>query len=207
MEEAQIAIEAGADAIGLVGQMPSGPGVIEDETIRYIAKNIPPTVLSFLLTSETTAEGIIQHHQRTQTTTIQVVDHVEANVLKEVKRTLPEIQLVQVIHVYNLNVVDYANSIQDTVDFLLLDSGDPTQKTKILGGTGKSHDWNISKRIVEQSNIPVFLAGGLNKDNVQDAILKVNPYGLDLCSSVRMDGHLAPQKVKAFIEAARLKRV
>jgi len=71
-----MAIRAGADALGLVGMMPSGPGPITDELIASIAKTIHPPIASFLLTSEQSSKAIIEHVQRVNTNTVQIVDEL-----------------------------------------------------------------------------------------------------------------------------------
>ena len=196
--EAQMAIDYGASALGLVAKMPSGPGPISDELILSIAKTIPEHIASFMLTSETSADDIIQHHYRTQTNTIQIVDALAFGTYDQIKKILPSINIVQVIHVIDDSSVEEALSIAEHVDYLLLDSGNPNAAIKELGGTGRTHNWALSKSIVEQSNVPVFLAGGLNAENVQKAIDTVGPYGVDLCSSVRTNGHLDPKKLEEF---------
>lgn len=196
--EAKMAIEHGASALGLVAKMPSGPGPIPDELILSIAKTIPEHIASFMLTSETSAEDIIQHHYRTQTNTIQIVDALAFGTYDQIKATLPNIKIVQVIHVIDESSIDEAIAIAEHVDFLLLDSGNPKTAIKELGGTGRTHNWALSRSIVEQSKVPVFLAGGLNIDNVQRAMETVAPYGVDLCSSVRTNGHLDPKKLEEF---------
>ena len=199
-QEAQMAIEHGASALGLVAKMPSGPGPISDELILSIAKTIPAHIASFMLTCETSAEDIIQHHYRTQTNTIQIVDALAIGTYDQIKKTLPAIKIVQVIHVIDESSVEEALSIAEHVDYLLLDSGNPNAATKELGGTGRTHNWDLSKSIVRQSKVPVFLAGGLNAENVQRAIDTVGPYGVDLCSSVRTNGHLDPKKLEDFFK-------
>ena len=97
IEEAKTAIESGADAIGLVGEMPSGPGPIPDELIRQIAQSVPPLIGTFLLTSETSAEEIIKHHQRTHTNTIQIVDLLSVGTYSQIREALPSVKLVQVL--------------------------------------------------------------------------------------------------------------
>ena len=197
-QEARMAIDHGANALGLVAKMPSGPGPISDELILSIAKTIPEHIASFMLTSETSADDIIQHHYRTQTNTIQIVDALAFGTYDQIKKTLPAINIVQVIHVIDESSVEEALTIAEHVDYLLLDSGNPNAAIKELGGTGRTHNWALSKSIVEQSTIPVFLAGGLNAENVQRAIDIVGPYGVDLCSSVRTNGHLDPKKLEEF---------
>lgn len=202
-EEARIAIQYGADALGLVARMPSGPGTISDKLIAEIAASIPPPVAGFMLTSETDAAEIIAHHHRTRTNTIQIVDAITNGSHAAIKKQLPAVKLVQVIHVTDESSVEEALLAAATADALLLDSGNPKAVIKELGGTGRIHNWKISRSIVEQSPVPVFLAGGLNADNVLQAIEQVNPFGIDLCSSVRTDGKLDPAKLERFMKLIR----
>lgn len=197
-----MAIKAGASALGLVGHMPSGPGVISDEQIWEIAKIIPPAVSSFLLTSHTRADDIIAHHKKVKTSTIQIVDTLTQGTHDMIRTALPGIQVVQVIHVIDEASIEEALAAAETADALLLDSGNPKLKIKELGGTGRVHNWQLSRRIREQSPKPVFLAGGLKPENVRQAIETVEPFGLDLCSGVRTNGQLDPQKLELFFEAA-----
>lgn len=201
VEEAQIAIEYGASALGLVGYMPSGPGVIKDELINQIAKSVPPPISTFLLTSETKPQEIISHYKRVNTTTIQIVDELEKREYEMLRNELPNVKLVQVIHVIDDNSVKEAIEISKYVDAILLDSGNPNLSVKELGGTGRTHNWDLSKEIRKSISIPLFLAGGLNKDNAKQAIEYVEPFGLDLCSSVRTEGKLDQQKLKDFFNA------
>ncbi|MCB0637859.1 MAG: phosphoribosylanthranilate isomerase [Lewinella sp.] len=201
LSEARLAIAHGAAALGLVGPMPSGPGVIDDALIQRIAADVPAGIDTFLLTSETHPQAIMDHHARTRTTTIQLVDALPAGAHQRLRAALPGVQLVQVIHVINEESVAEALSLADAVDALLLDSGNPMLAVKELGGTGRTHDWRLSRRIVEQSPVPVFLAGGLNPANVRQAIDTVQPYGLDLCSGVRTNGKLDQEKLAAFFRA------
>ncbi|AFN74674.1 Phosphoribosylanthranilate isomerase [Melioribacter roseus P3M-2] len=198
IEEAWLAIEFGASAIGLVGKMPSGPGIIPDDLIRKIASEIPPPVSTFLLTSETSADKIVEHHSRTHTSAIQIVDEVETYVYASIRKALPSVKIVQVVHVTGEESIDKAVMISENVDLILLDSGNPNLKIKELGGTGRTHNWKISRKIVEQSTAPVFLAGGLNPENINRAIEEVNPFGVDVCSGVRTGGKLDPLKLEKF---------
>ena len=201
-QEAAHAISFGASAIGLVGGMPSGPGPISDEEIYRIAQTVPPPIATFLLTSQQTAQGIIEHHHRTKTNTIQIVDELEGRDYQTIRKALPNVKLVQVIHVTGEESVDEAVELAEFVDAILLDSGDPNLAIKELGGTGRRHDWRLSRKIVETCGKPVFLAGGLNAVNVLEAIDKVRPFGLDLCSGVRTDGKLDLSKLERFFTAS-----
>lgn len=200
--EASLAVSYGASALGLVGRMPSGPGPIDDELIAAIVKTIPPPVASFLLTSETLANEIVAHQRKVHSNTIQIVDALAERDYRYIRQQLPSVKLVQVIHVVDNSSVEEALEIAEEVDALLLDSGNPKLAVKELGGTGRVHNWHLSRKIVEQSKVPVFLAGGLNAASVQQAIEQVQPYGLDLCSGVRTNGSLDAAKLEAFFKAA-----
>lgn len=195
-----LAIRYGASALGLVSEMPSGPGVIDENLIAEISLNVPPPVATFLLTSKQTAEEIITQHLKTKTNTLQLVDHLPHYELKKLREQLPVIKLVQVIHVLNEKSIEEAISVQKFVDALLLDSGNPKLKIKELGGTGRTHNWEISRKIVESVNLPVFLAGGLNPENVKEAIEIVQPFGLDICSGVRTNNLVDEEKLKQFFK-------
>ncbi len=200
-EEARLAVSFGAAALGLVAAMPSGPGPIGDDLIRRIAAAVPPPVATFMLTCATGAEAIIAHHRRTLTNTLQLVDAPEPGACAGIRSALPAIKIVQVIHVRSESSLDEALRAAAQADALLLDSGNPSLAVKELGGTGRVHDWRLSRRIVEQSPVPVFLAGGLNAANVREAIDRVQPFGVDLCSGVRTNGRLDPEKLEAFFAA------
>lgn len=196
-----MAIEHGASALGLVSAMPSGPGVIEDEQIARIASEVPPPIATFLLTSRQSAPEIIEQHARCRTNTIQICDHLISGTYQELRDALPGVNLVQVVHVTGEESVAEASEIAPYVDALLLDSGNQTLAIKELGGTGRVHDWSLSRRIRGEISKPLFLAGGLKPDNVRHAVVDVAPFGLDLCSSVRTDGNLDPEKLAAFFKA------
>ena len=201
--EAAVAIDAGADALGLVSAMPSGPGPIGEDRIAAIAAAVPPPVATFLLTCEQSAASIVAQHRRCRTTTIQIVDRLTDGSYADLREALPGIGIVQVIHVTGPESVDEAIAVAPHVSALLLDSGNPSLSTKVLGGTGRVHDWALSRTIRESVDVPIFLAGGLRRDNVRAAVETVQPFALDLCTGVRTDGRLDPAKLTAFIAAAR----
>lgn len=196
-----MAISQGADALGLVAKMPSGPGPIADELIAEITTHIPPPIASFLLTSEQSSSQIIAHIKRTGTNTVQIVDELSEGKYYQVREALPNVKLVQVIHVTGPESIEQAIGVQDEVDAILLDSGNPKAAIKTLGGTGNVHNWDISRELVKAVKVPVFLAGGLNADNVKEAIRRVQPFGVDICSGVRTNGKLDKQKLQAFVRA------
>jgi phosphoribosylanthranilate isomerase len=198
VDEAALALRYGASALGLVSAMPSGPGPIPEPLIGEIIGTVPDGTATFLLTSEQGADAIIAQQRRTKANTLQLVDSVPSEVYGRLRGELPGIAIVQVIHVTGELSVHEAVSLAPFVDMLLLDSGNPNLAVKELGGTGRRHDWSLSRRIVESVSVPVFLAGGLNAGNVREAIETVHPYGLDLCSGVRTDGRLDEGKLKEF---------
>jgi phosphoribosylanthranilate isomerase len=201
VEEAHLAVRLGAAALGLVSAMPSGPGVIAEEMIAAIAGIVPPPVASFLLTSRQDVAGIVEQQRRTRVSTLQICDRLEPGAHRELRRALPGIALVQVVHVTGPESVEEAMAVAGEADAILLDSGNQSLAVKELGGTGRRHDWRLSRRIRESVPVPIFLAGGLRAENVQEAIAEVAPFALDVCSGVRTDGRLDPQKLERFVAA------
>jgi phosphoribosylanthranilate isomerase len=201
--EARMAMDAGAWALGLVSHMPSGVGPISDELIASVSHWVGGEVETFLLTCRQDAASIIEQVKYCRPSTVQLVDSVSVSDLQKIKAALPDVAIVQVIHVISERSVDEAIEVTPWVDMLLLDSGNPELAVKVLGGTGQTHNWDYSAEIVRRSRIPVFLAGGLNPDNVADAIRQVRPYGVDLCSRIRTDGALDADKLTRFVAAVR----
>ncbi|HEU4887784.1 MAG TPA: phosphoribosylanthranilate isomerase [Thermoanaerobaculia bacterium] len=203
-EEALQAVAAGADILGLVSAMPSGPGVIEEELIARIASwaRLLP-VQTFLLTSLCEPEAIIAQHRRCGTSAIQLCDALPAGSHARLREALPGIRLVQVIHVTGEASYDEAMAAAPDVDALLLDSGNPALRVKELGGTGRVHDWTISRRICSDAGVPVFLAGGLRPENVAEALALTGATGVDICNGVRAEGWLDREKLERFVDAVR----
>ncbi len=199
VEEARIAIEAGADAVGLVSSMPSGPGVISEESIRAIARTVPPPIATFLLTCHQRVTDIVAQQKRCGTNTVQLCDRLVEGSYDQLRAAIPGTSIVQVIHVNGRESVEEAIEIAPYVDALLLDSGNQKLPTKELGGTGRTHDWRLSAEIRRTARARVFLAGGLRAENVIAAISQVEPWGVDLCSGVRSDGRLNLAKLQQFV--------
>lgn len=199
--EARLAIGAGAHAVGLVSAMPSGPGPIGEALIAEIVDSLPPMVGSFLLTCLQDPAAIIAQQRRCRVNTLQLVDSLPVNGYETLRRELPGIAIVQVIHVRGADAIDEARSVAPFVDAILLDSGNPSLAIKELGGTGRTHDWSISRRLRDAVDVPVILAGGLNAGNVPEAIATVDPFAVDVCSGVRTNGNLDPDKMRAFVRA------
>jgi phosphoribosylanthranilate isomerase len=200
-EEAALAIRYGASALGLVSEMPSGPGVIPELRIREIAVSTPPAVSTFLLTSRTDPDDVAEQHRRCATTAIQLVDRIELDAYDQLRAALPGVQLVQVVHVTGPESLEEAVDVSRHADILLLDSGRPDLTVKELGGTGRVHDWEVSREIRNAVEVPIFLAGGLGPDNVAEAVSAVQPFAVDVCSGLRTDGRLDEAKLRAFVAA------
>lgn len=201
VDEMRLAAASGANALGFVSRMPSGPGPIDESLISEIVPLVPSGLATFLLTSETAAEPIIEQQKRTRVNTLQLVDAVNQGAHQALRTALPGVAIVQVIHVVGQQSIDEALGVADEVDALLLDSGNPSLAIKELGGTGRRHDWKLSRQIRDASPVPVYLAGGLNSSNVAEAILTVQPFGVDVCSGVRSGGRLDSIKLEAFMGA------
>ena len=206
VEEAALAVSCGASALGLVSQMPSGPGVISDALIAEIAATVPPAIGTFLLTSRQSVDEIVAQQHACRTNTIQICDHLASGTHRELKQALPGISIVQVVHVTRPESIAEAVAVAPHVDAILLDSGNQKLAVKELGGTGRTHDWTLSRTIRELVEVPLFLAGGLTPENVGQAIAEVEPFGLDLCSGVRTGGKLDATKLKRFFSAVRAAR-
>ena len=202
--EAALAVDAGASAIGLVSHMPSGPGVIHDDLIAEIAATVPPAIGTFLLTSRQSVDEIVAQQRFCGTNTIQICDHLTRGTHRQLRDALPGISIVQVIHVTGTESVDEAVSVAEHVDAILLDSGNQKLSVKELGGTGRTHDWSLSRAIRERIKVPLFLAGGLTAENVRQAIREVEPFGVDVCSGVRTEAKLDAAKLMRFIGAVRV---
>jgi len=198
VEEAWLAIRHGASAIGLVSHMPSGPGVITEDAIREIAALVPPGISTFLLTCKQDAAAIIAQQRYCRTNTIQICDRLDMEVYRELRAAMPGIALVQVVHVTGEDSVTEARSVAPHVDAILLDSGNQSLAVKELGGTGRTHDWKLSRKIREGVNVPVFLAGVIKPQNVRYAVDQVAPFAIDICTGVRTDGRLDEQKLSAL---------
>jgi phosphoribosylanthranilate isomerase len=198
-----MAIRYGATALGFVSAMPSGPGPISEDLIASIIPRVPAGIRTFLLTSKQDAPAIIDQQRRTKANTLQLVDVVSFETYRELRQALPGVSIVQVIHITGSDALESAVSISPFVDALLLDSGNPNLPVKQLGGTGRVHDWSISNLICSRIAIPVYLAGGLNPENVAEAIRRVRPFGVDLCSGVRTNGDLDEVKLSRFFKQVK----
>jgi len=198
-EEARRAAGAGAELLGLVGPMPSGPGVLTLAQAAEIAADAPEAARPVLLTSSGTAAGIAAQAARVGVTAVQVVRHIAAAEARALAAS--GLHYVQVVHVEGRDCLDLIDVYGGHCTAFLLDSGRPSGAE--LGGTGRVHDWGVSAQFRRRSPRPVFLAGGLTPDNVAEAIAQVRPAGVDICSGLRRNGALDPGLLAAFMAAVR----
>lgn len=208
--EIDMAVAAGARAVGIVGPMPNGAGFLDEETAMRLARHAVgrhgDRLWATLLTKRTAARAIADHVAETGANAIQIVDRPEAGTYALLRDRFPALTILQVVHVEDERAIDEARTFAAGVDAILLDSGRPSAATPTFGGTGDAHDWTISRRIVETCGKPVFLAGGLNPSNVVEAIRAVRPYGVDICSGLRERDRgyvLNAEKLADFAEALR----
>ncbi|MHC8597672.1 phosphoribosylanthranilate isomerase [Arenicellales bacterium IMCC55707] len=202
-EEAQIALNQGINAVGLVGHMPSGPGVIGSDRAASIIAALPGGVDSFFLTSHELGRDIVEALGVIKASTVQIVRHIDPVEYLPIIENLPNLRRIQVIHVENDSALGLIERYNEVADAFLLDSGKTMGTNPQFGGTGKVHDWVISKQFVQSTDLPVYLAGGLSSENVFRAVTEVRPAGVDVCSGVRSNDTLDLEKLQAFVQEVK----
>lgn len=198
-----MAFSYGADAIGLVSEVSSFTGVLSENQIREITQIIPPSIDGFVLTRLTDSWDLIDLIRNVKNRTIQLVDKLGIGNYLEIRSSIPCVKIVQVINVRGEESIEEAMKVDPFVDAILLDSGIPDKDISESQGTGYIHDWSICRQIVELVETPVFLSGGLNTDNIVEAIQTVKPFGVDVCMGVRTDDKLDPDKLHDFISKVK----
>lgn len=203
IEEAKMSIDAGADIIGiLVGQEHTSNDFVDKYTAKEIADFAKGKCDISLVTHLTNAEDIIGLTNFIGNNVIQLHSDIEEIEVEKIKKELQNVKLARLIPVSvdgeictNYKKIKYA-------DYYLLDSFN--LKTNQVGGTGLTHDWNKSRELIKILDKPTFLAGGLNPNNVADAIKQANPYGVDVNSGCKNDNGIKDkEKVKLFIKNAK----
>jgi len=206
MTDIQIAIESKADAVGfLIGQRHTSNDFVTPERARQLARSLPETIEPIIVTHLTEPNDIFQIVKETDIFTVQLHGNCNTSQIVKLKNLLPrKCKIIFAFHVTEVTKPDRI-TIPPCIDMLLLDSCNKREGK--VGGTGEVHDWDISKKIVEQSPIPVILAGGLTPENVQDAISKVNPYGVDVNSGVKSNtGFRSKERSVNFVKRAKSKQ-
>ena len=200
IETARAVLARGADMLGFHVELNHARNPLTRNMAAEIIAQLPETCTPVLVTSVTDPERIIELAQKTDVKAVQL--HADIDGMQKIKSALPQLKLFKVINVFDESAIEEAKSYEGVADALVLDSA--IKATGQRGGTGKTHDWNISRKIVESVSIPVILAGGLNPENVEEAIRIVKPYAVDVNSGVsNPDGTRSLEKVKLFVEGAK----
>ena len=196
--------DAGADLIGVVvADSAAVPEGIDARTAREVLRAVAPRATGIALTMRTDPDEICAMAQVVQPQIL----HIAAAVVSpeecdEIRVQIAPIKVMRTIGVKGPEAIRWADIYQQATDYILLD----THAGATVGGTGKPHDWTISKRVVERSRIPVVLAGGLSAENVEDAIRAVHPWGVDSFTKTDLPGQRGRKdiaRVKSFIQAVR----
>ena len=197
IDDLSLSLQCGANAIGLiVGAKYVTEDNLSIEKATEIWKKIPPFVSSVLVSHGLCADEILSIHNKVSTTTIQLQNNISKDNILIIRKSLPYIKLIKAIHVTGEESIKEAISYKDIVDAILLD----TKTSNRIGGTGITHDWNISKKIVSILNKPVILAGGLNPTNITDAVTTVKPFAVDVNSGIEdFNGNKSPELTSVFI--------
>jgi phosphoribosylanthranilate isomerase len=200
-DDAKVALDAGADALGfLVGIAHLAEDKIRKEEAKAIIESLPPLVSPVAVTHLTDVQKIIDLIMYLGVNTVQIHDYIEPKEVKTIRENLPGVKIIKGVHVEGEDAIEMAKYFEPYAHAILLDS----RTTDRLGGTGITHDWNISARLVKSISIPVILAGGLTPGNVLEAVYKVKPYGVDVNSGVEdIKGYKNFSKVQLFIGEAR----
>jgi phosphoribosylanthranilate isomerase len=203
--EARMLLEHGSDLIGIPLGLLEQKEDITPEHAAEIIREVNLADQAVLITYLKKADEVLKLAGQIGASIIQLHAGIDISEIERIKARRPDIQLIKSLIVGEDNLSELKQIIekyQPLVDAFITDTYDPS--TGRTGATGKTHDWNISKQIVEFSELPVILAGGLNPQNVREAILAVRPAGVDSHSGVedrfeRKD----PGLVAAFIKNAK----
>jgi phosphoribosylanthranilate isomerase len=202
LDEAEGVIEAGADALGFHIELEHSRCPVAAATAGAIISALPPFISSVVVTSETDPKNLLRIMKSTGATTLQLHKEVSPETVRAMKTASSNTKMYVAIWVTSDESIAIAKSFEGSADTVILDT--MNKETGARGGTGKTHDWNISKKIVRSTSLPVILAGGLNPGNVAEAIKAVRPYAVDVNSGVsNPDGTKDFSKVKAFVERAK----
>lgn len=197
------AVAAGADAVGfLMGITHVTQDAVTPETAAAMVATLPPFIVPVAVTHLTNPSDLIRIVELSRCTTLQIQDMVTPDDIAEVREALPYLRIMKAVHVMDESAIATAKYFSDTADAILLD----TRTADRIGGTGITHDWNISAKIVKECSCPVILAGGLTPENVTEAIIRVRPYAVDVHTGVKKNGVRDAERTRAFVANARTAR-
>ncbi|MBR5662487.1 MAG: phosphoribosylanthranilate isomerase [Bacilli bacterium] len=203
VDDIKASIDAGADIVGLlVGQEHASTDFIDKYKAKELANFAKGKLDVSLVTHLTNADEIIDLTNFIGNNVIQLHSDISEEEVEKIKKTLPNIKLIRLIHISSDGKICTDYKKMKYADYYLLDSFN--LKTNQVGGTGLTHDWNKSRELIKILDKPVFLAGGLNPDNVADAIKIAKPYGVDVNSGCKNSlGLKDKQKVMEFVRNAK----
>lgn len=203
IKDALAAVSYGADEIGFhVGQVRGSRNIISKEKTAEIISQLPGSVVPVLVTTSSEPREIMRLAQETGVSAVQFHGDVSSDDVAFVKKEFPSFKMYKIIPVRDESAIIEARKYEKIADAVLLDTS--SKETGQVGGTGKTHDWEVSRKIVGSISLPVILAGGLNPENVAEAINKVRPYMVDVNSGVsNPDGTRNLEKMKLFVERAK----
>ncbi len=203
IEDAKMCLEAGADIIGiLVGQEHTSNDFVNKDTAKEINNYVNGKCDVSLVTHLTNADEIIELTKYIGNNVIQLHSDIDESEVEKIVKTLPEIKLVRLIHISNDGKICTNYKNMKYANFYLLDSFN--LETNQVGGTGLTLNWNKSRKLIQILDKPTFLAGGLNPNNVEQAIKSAQPYGVDVNSGCKNDkGVKDKEKVKEFVFNAK----
>ena len=184
-KEADMLISQGVDYLGIPLRLPVNKEDLSEEEAAGIFKKIPLPHFGVVISYSNTAEEAIQLCKNLNCNIIQLHGEIETDELIKIKSIEPDIIIIKSLVITGHNEEELVKSVKETesfVDAYITDTYDP--KTKASGATGKTHNWNISRRLVSLTSKPVILAGGLNPENVYEAIIKVRPAGVDVHTGI-----------------------
>jgi phosphoribosylanthranilate isomerase len=199
-EDLAFAVAAGADAVGFLVGVPSSPRNLTLERAEMLLRQVPVFVDSVVVTAPQSINGLAEICERLKPTAIQI--HGKKNFeASEIRERIKDTRLIKTVYVTEDALNETAIEELKTFDAVLLDSFTKGQ----YGGTGRVHDWTLSRQIKEAVDpVSVILAGGLNPENVKEAIMAVEPYAVDVASGVEANPGIKDQgKVRAFLENAK----
>ena len=205
LAEAEMLINCGVNFLGFPLRLPVNKvDCTEEEAASIIAKT-KDRVKSVAITYLNKSDEIVSFCKKLEVEIIQLHGDISIDELRKLKTVAPELSIIKslVMKQGNFNNLEtIVTSTQNYVDAFITDTYDPV--TGASGATGKTHDWKLSRRLVELSSKPVILAGGINHLNVYEAMMTVKPAGVDTHTGVEgIDGRKDYDKVKKFVEEAK----
>jgi len=199
-EDALKAAILGADYLGFLVEIDFSEDKVSREKAKNMIRKLPLEVTPVFVTYLKKSKPIIEIAKEINPSIIQLHNDISLEEIGKIRSKLPKIKLTKTISVVDEKSIDEAKKYEKYVDYLLLDTKVKGRK----GGTGKVHNWDISRKIVKSVNKKVFLAGGLNPDNVEEAIKKVKPYAVDTNSGVKSKARKKDyKKLELFIQKAK----